>query len=66
MSRPSFLPPVEELARWAGYLSRLSRRPRTFKITRGSGGNMEQECARRRRFHERHRTAIGGGKIWPG
>ena len=64
MSRPSFLPPPEELARWAGYLSRLSRRPRTFKITRGAGGNQEQECARRRLFHKVHGTATGGEPIW--
>jgi hypothetical protein len=27
--------------------------------------NQSQECARRRRFHERHHTASGGGPIWP-
>ena len=57
----------ETAARYAAYLSRLTRQPRVFKIARvGVGGNQEQECARRRRFYERHGTAIGGGPLWAG
>jgi hypothetical protein len=59
----SFVPPIAELARWAAYLARLSRLPKTIKITRTVGAKQEQECARRRRFYERHGTAIGGGSI---
>ena len=66
--RPSFLPPVEELARWAGYLARRSRQPQAFKVSGGrrpsAGGNTEQECARRRLSYETHYTAIGGEPIW--
>ena len=54
----------ETAARYAASLSRLTRQPRVFKIARSVGGNQEQECARRRRFYERHLTAIGGGPLW--
>ena len=64
MSRPSFFPPPEELVRWASYLARLSRRPWTFKVSRGSGGNKDQENARRRLFYKVHGTATGGEPIW--
>ena len=46
------------MVRWAAFLSRLSRRPRTFRVSRASGGNKEQENARRRLFYKVHGTAI--------
>jgi hypothetical protein len=55
--------PTKDLVRWGAYLARLSQPPREFKITRSMGGNQDQECARRRLFHERHRTAIGGADM---
>ena len=62
--RKSFFPPVEELARWAAHLARLSRAPRTIKLTRSSGGNKEQENARRRLFYKIHGHTAGGEPIW--
>ena len=62
--RKSFLPPVEELVRWGARMARLSRAPKTFKISRNPGGNKEQENARRRLFYKVHGTAIGGEPIW--
>ena len=58
--------PIKDLVRWATYLARLSRRPRTFRVRPGREEfNKEQECARRRLFFKVHGTAIGGGEIWP-
>lgn len=60
-----FLPPIAELARWAAYLARLSRLPKTIKITRTVGANQDQECARRQRqiAREGGRTHYGD-PIW--
>jgi hypothetical protein len=54
----------EAAARYAANLARLSREPKKIKISRSVGGNLEQECARRRRFFERHWCVIGGGPRW--
>lgn len=60
-----FLPPIAELVRWAAHLARLSRLPKTIKITRTVGDKLDQECARRRRQIEREggRTHYGA-PIW--
>ena len=55
---------VAELALWGAHLARLSMRPRTFKVSRGSGGNKDQENARRRLRQKIYGTATGGGPIW--
>lgn len=66
MSRNFFLPPVEELARWGAHLARMTRGPKTIKLSRNRGGNKEQENARRRLRQKIYGTATGGGPIWPG
>ena len=46
-------------------MKEMFRAPRQFKVMLGGGkGTQEQECGRRRRFYERHRTGLGGGPIW--
>ncbi|MBU4233413.1 MAG: hypothetical protein KJ822_16660 [Proteobacteria bacterium] len=46
-------------------MKEMFRAPRQFKVMLGGGkGNQVQECGRRLRFHERHRTGLGGGPIW--
>jgi hypothetical protein len=54
----------EAAARYAANLARLSREPKKIKISRSVGGNQAQECARRRRFYERHGCMPGGGPRW--
>jgi hypothetical protein len=58
------LPNFDRLSRWGAQLMRAKRQPQKIRLTRGVGDNQDQECARRRRFYERHRTAVGGGPIW--
>lgn len=60
----------DQMAAWGAWMARNDREnqaPRSFRIKRQHSGkrNLEQECARRRRFHKIHGTAIGGGQIWP-
>ena len=63
--RKSFVPPVEELVRWAARMARHTMEPKAIKIRRGVGGNQEQENARRRlRQICCPRHATGGELIW--
>jgi hypothetical protein len=61
----------ETAARYASNLLRATRQPKKIKLSRNpsamvalGGVNQEQECARRRRFFERHRHVMGGGPRW--
>ena len=58
----------QQAAAYAVALARLMRfgMPKAGgkMIMRLSKRKLDQECARRRRFHERYGTAIGGGTIW--
>jgi hypothetical protein len=57
----------DRVGNYAAALARQMRgAPKRFRLTRGAGGNQDQENARRRRFHERHKTAIGGAPLYQG
>lgn len=51
--------PTDDLVRWASYLARLARAPRTFKVGHSGYRNQEQEMARRRRQMAKH-----GANYW--